>query len=155
MKRGLKALLWIVAFQLIGMVMGYITGRGIEPWYLELHKSPLTPKPIVFSIVWPILYTMLAIAAMLLWERRHDAKYKTLGYLFALQLIVNWAWTPLFFAWHFLAISFLWLCLLTCLTLATILKAFKHCKVISIMLAPYFVWLCFACYLNGFIYMHN
>ena len=60
-----------------------------DSWYLSLNKSELNPPGYVFGIVWPILYLLMMISAVL--------SYKKVFNLFIIQLIFNAAWSWLFF----------------------------------------------------------
>lgn len=50
MKKIIPLILWIVALQFIGYGMGMITEASLDPWYLSLYKSSLTPPGFVFGI---------------------------------------------------------------------------------------------------------
>jgi tryptophan-rich sensory protein len=68
---------------------------------------------------------------------------------------MNWAWTPLFFQFHWLTLSAIWLILLTGLNFILIIRAGNNQKTISMLLIPYVFWLMFAAYLNAFIAVMN
>lgn len=154
-KTWLEAIVWILILQVIGLALGLMTKDNIVSWYQLLHKSSLTPPSLTFSIVWPILYVMIALAGYSLWRQRkyHDAKIAF--YFYSVQLIMNWAWTSLFFQLHYIGFSFVWILILTLLTLITICLTRKKFKFACFMLVPYFLWLMFASYLNGTIWMMN
>lgn len=155
LKKSLGIIAWILAFQIIGYFIGTITQVDIATWYPTLHKSSLTPPPIVFPIVWSILYAMIAVSGWSLWQHRNHPRAKTALAFYSAQMVLNWAWSPLFFYFHFIALSFYCIILITVLTLITILLTKNRFKLSSIMLIPYFVWLIFASYLNGIIWMFN
>lgn len=150
----LKLIAWIVFFELVGLMLGLLTQNNIYPWYESLTKSSLTPPGVVFSIVWPFLYAVLAVIAWIL-STNNDAPHKTITTLFILQLLMNWAWTPLFFQLHLLKFSAVWLICLTCLNWVLILKAEKTHKLVALLLIPYVLWLMFASYLNVVIALMN
>ena len=56
-----KLAAWVVSFQIIGIYIGLSTESAMNPWYIELNRSSLTPPGYIFSIVWPLLYISLAI----------------------------------------------------------------------------------------------
>lgn len=149
------ALLWIIVFQLIGYGLGRITQHDTLSWYPTLHKSMLTPPAIVFPIVWFFLYCMLAVSGYLLWQDRHQPKAKLALVFYVLQMLLNWAWSPLFFYFHWTGISLFCTILLIILTLMTILITRKTYKLSCGMLIPYFIWLVFAGYLNAVIWILN
>lgn len=149
-----KLIFLIVLFESIGFSLGLLTNANIYPWYEHLHKSSLTPPGFVFSIVWSLLYGLLAVIA---WMLSNDNKefLKKITELFTLQMLMNWAWTPLFFGLHWLTLSAIWLVGLTCLNFILIIEAKKNHKTIAFLLIPYLLWLVFAAYLNGVIALMN
>ncbi|MBY0378130.1 MAG: tryptophan-rich sensory protein [Gammaproteobacteria bacterium] len=144
----------MVLFETTAFLLGLLTQANIEPWYNNLHKSPLTPPGVVFSIVWTILYALLAYIAWFLWRYR-KASDKLAIRLYGLQIIMNWAWTPLFFHFHWIKISAIWLITLTCLNVALIVRIRGRQPLIALLLLPYVFWLMFASYLNVFIAIMN
>ncbi len=154
-KEWVKLIIWIVVFEAIGFFLGMLTQANIHPWYEGLNKSALTPPGFVFSIAWSILYALIAIVGWALWENRNNTKIKHLVYLYFIQLVMNWAWTPLFFKLHWLSFSFLWIVVMVCLN-GIIIVSIKHeKKAIALALIPYLLWLMFATYLNGVIWVLN
>lgn len=154
LSKPLKLLFWIVLFESIGFLMGVLTQANIYPWYEQLNKSALTPPGFVFSIVWSFLYALLAIIAWSL-SNQSQAYSKQVKVLFALQILMNWVWTPLFFGLHWLMFSAAWLISLTALNVLLIIKLKKRNKIIAWLLSPYLLWLVFASYLNVLIALMN
>jgi tryptophan-rich sensory protein len=122
-------------------------------WYQGLNKSSLTPPGVAFSIVWPVLYIFLAVVGWHLWQRRDRQEMRLARYCFFGQLFMNWAWTPIFFHLHMIGFGFFWLLVLSGLTFATI--NFLKNKFMLLLLIPYLLWLFFASYLNGVIWLFN
>ena len=81
----------------IGSLLGFLTKNSVGGWYKTLNISPLSPPNYVFSIVWTILYAMIATAGWMIWEANPDQEIEVLKKLYVAQLIANWSWTPLFF----------------------------------------------------------
>lgn len=142
---------WITAFELIGFMLGLATQAGLVPWYAHLAKSHLTPPGFVFSIVWSSLYALLAIVGWSLSQQRNSSAFK----LYAVQMLMNWAWTPLFFQMHLIGFGFLWLITITCLNLVLITQLKTRHNGLATLLMPYLFWLIFATYLNGMIWALN
>jgi translocator protein len=155
LKKVMSILAWILFFQAIGYFLGTITQVNSADWYHTLHKSSLTPPAIVFPIAWSILYAMIALSGWNLWHHRQQPPAKKALGFYSAQMILNWAWSPLFFNFHLISVSFYCIILITLLTLITILLTRKNLKLSSIMLMPYFVWLIFASYLNGVVWILN
>lgn len=152
---GIKLIIWILSFELIGFFLGLLTQANIYSWYEGLHKSTLTPPGWVFSVVWSILYAFLAIVGFTLWQNRSRPQIKIILYLYLVQLIMNWVWTPLFFQLHWIGFSFLWIVVMISLNALIILKIKNMEKGIALLLTPYLLWLIFASYLNGMIWILN
>ena len=155
LKKLMGIIVWILIFQIIGYCLGAISQVNSATWYQTLHKSSLTPPAIVFPIVWSILYAIIAISGWYLWQHRQQPQAKTALGVYSAQMVLNWAWSPLFFNFHLIAVSFYCIILIALLTLITILLTKNNFKFSSIMLIPYFIWLIFASYLNGVLWMLN
>lgn len=155
LKKSISIVGWIVVFQLVGAFLGYITQVNIDTWYQSLHKSSLTPPNFVFPVVWSILYVMIALSGWFLWQHRKHPKAKLALVFYAAQMVLNWSWSLLFFNLHQIALSFICIMVMTLLVFITIYLTHKDFKFSSIMLIPYFLWLIFASYLNGVIWMLN
>lgn len=137
-----------------GLLAGLVTRHGLQGWYVHLHKPPGTPPNIVFPIVWTLLYTLMAIALTLLWSAPTSNK-KTAVVFFALQLILNFSWSWLFFGLQSPGVALIDILLLWSTTLATILAFKKHTALGASLLLPYFAWITYALYLNFYIWMAN
>ncbi len=75
---------------LIGGLAGFLT-RGNTALYDEIIKPPLAPPPILFPIVWTILYILMGIGAARVYLKRdimpkESSEAKTVYFL---QLAVN------------------------------------------------------------------
>lgn len=152
-KNYATAILWVVAFQVVGFVSGLTGYSGKSAWYLLLNKSSLTPPGYIFSIVWPLLYLFLAVVGWMLWsERKSDTMSVK---IFGLQMILNWLWTPVFFRYHLTGVALVMTVAMIVLTGWLINRMYPRRRVISSLLLPYVGWLCFACYLNAYICWYN
>lgn len=117
-------------------------------WYLSLAKSPLTPPSEVFIIVWPILYTMMVIS-LFFYLRQGFSRDKILPIvIFTVQLLLNFAWSPVFFIHQDPLLALVILCLLIVFVICTIILFHKNSKAAAWLLVPYAIWLFFAFYLN-------
>ncbi|KTD35443.1 tryptophan-rich sensory protein [Legionella moravica] len=151
----LKLMFWFLLFESIGFLLGMLTQANIYPWYESLNKSSLTPPGFVFSVVWSLLYALLALVAVMLFHRDKESSNNKLMMLFVLQMLMNWAWTPLFFGLHWIMLSAIWLVGLTALNGILIIQARNEAPMVAWLLIPYLIWLMFACYLNGVIAWFN
>ena len=93
MKRaGILFFLLFLVFLISGLSGSFITFDRLN-WYKTLPLSSLTPPDVWFSIVWSVLYFLMAISAFLVWDKA-SPRY------FVLQLVTNGVWPFLFFYMH-------------------------------------------------------
>lgn len=145
-----KLILFIVGTIFVG---GFIA-IFVKTSYAGLDTPSITPPPIVFPIVWSILYTLMGISLYIFSESDYLDKEK--GYIFyILQLIVNALWTPIFFTLELRLVAFIWITLLLILVVLMIREFFKAKKIAAYLQIPYLIWLLFASYLNLTIYLLN
>ena len=116
-------------------------------WYTSLDKSDLNPPGYVFGIVWPILYILMMISAFI--------SYEKVFIVFNIQLVLNAAWSWLFFKFQMPLVSLLDIYLLIALNIFILTLMFKESKLAFLLFIPYVVWISFASYLNLFIVINN
>lgn len=143
------ALVVVPLVLLLGFLSGYISGSGADDgWYAMLVKGPVTPPGWLFPIAWTILYVMIGFALAVVINARGAAwRWLAVG-AFGLQLLLNLAWSPMFFGLHEVTAAF-WLILLilAAAVLTTILFGQVRPLAAWLML-PYLAWLGFAAALN-------
>jgi tryptophan-rich sensory protein len=122
-------------------------------WYQSLVKPVLQPPPIVFSIVWTMLYLLLA-ASLSLVSITPDAQKKTLA-LYIVTGVLNVLWTYTFFELHNPGGAFFVLIITIIAAIALFSDVYRYNRIASYLLIPYMVWLCFALYLNYEIAFFN
>ncbi len=154
-KKIMPLILWITVFQLVGYGAGLLTRAEISTWYQTLQKSNINPSQITFPIVWTCLYVMLAIAGWYLWTHRDRPRGKIIFNLYFIQIIMNWAWSPLFFQLHLIQLGFYWIVIMILITMLLIIMTKKQFPLAYFLLIPYSLWLIFAGYLNWVIWMKN
>lgn len=150
-----SVIIWIIAYQLIGAAIGYCTRSGKTPWYEHLKKSSLTPPGYVFGIVWPLLYCTLAIFGYLISRKGQTPDVGIVYELYWAQMILNWLWSPIFFTFHLTGVALFVLSLIIIITFFIILELIKLNVTYYFIIIPYFLWICFAGYLNTIIVLNN
>jgi tryptophan-rich sensory protein len=149
------------AFALAGWLLACFSAAALGgvfmpgEWYASLKKPSWNPPGWVFGPVWTALYTMMAVAAWLVWRQGGWGKQRNLLILFLAQLALNAAWTPLFFGLHRPGLAFADILLLW-LAIAATLMAFRPVnRVAAWLLAPYLGWVGFAAALNCALWRLN
>jgi benzodiazapine receptor len=125
-----------------------------ERWYNNIQKSPLTPPSVVFPFVWTALYIMIIISGIV--YLKSGGTIRTTGFMYyIIAWILNLSWSPLFFTYKMPGASFMVILLMVLFIFLTIKEFYVKSKLSSYILIPYFVWVSFASYLNGYIYVNN
>lgn len=134
-----------------------LIGRRFAPgeWYEGLARSPLTPPGWVFPIAWSALYLTMGLALFLFVDRARRG-HRGLGVgLFAAQLVLNGAWSWLFFGLHRPGLALLDIIGLWGLIVATLAAFGRERRAAAVLLVPYLAWVTFAAHLNLEIWRLN
>jgi tryptophan-rich sensory protein len=131
------------------------TSGSVRYWYPALHKPSWNPPAWLFGPVWTILYLMMAIAAWLVWCRRGLVHVNSALGLFAFQLALNAAWSPLFFGLRNPLAGLLDIVPLWAAIMATLISFWKISPAAGVLLIPYWLWVSFATALNFTIWKLN
>jgi translocator protein len=143
------ALFVIPLVMLLGFLSGTISGSGEDNrWFMELIKPEAQLPGWVFALVWPVLYFMTGLAfAIVLNARGAPQRMAGIG-LFLTQLLLNLAWSPLFFGRHQVTSAFYLLVLMFAAAVATTMVFGRIRKSAAWLMVPYLAWLGFAAVLN-------
>ena len=143
------ALLTVPAVMLLGFLSGMVVQSGPEnPWFNGLEKPAIYPPPAAFGIVWSILYAMIGFALALVcaaWGARGRGLAIT---FFILQLLVNLAWTPVFFGMQDMRAALAVIGVLDVLVLITVVLFWRVRRLAAVLMLPYLAWILFATVLN-------
>ncbi len=138
---------WLLLCAAAAAAGGFASANAGE-FYQLLVRPSWAPPAWVFGPVWTVLYTLMAVAAWLVW-RSHGFRGAPLALgLFVMQLVVNAVWTWLFFTWRQGALAFAEILLLWVLILATIVAFYRFNRVAALLLVPYIAWVSLACALT-------
>ena len=150
------SLLLVLATAMAGALGGLVTRSGKEPWYSGLVKSALTPPDVVFGLVWPALFSLMTLSALLvLWRAgSFQAASRPLGIYFGM-LTVNIGWSLFFFGLKQVPLALGVLTALWLLILAMIGEFHRISKTAAWLQLPYLIWVSFAGYLNLYIWWAN
>lgn len=121
-------------------------------WYEGLQKPTWNPPAWLFGPVWTLLYTLMAVAAWLVWKRVRFGSPMTLYFV---QLVLNAAWTPVFFKAHALGGGLVVIVALWLAILMTWLSFRRVNAAAGWLFVPYLAWVSFATYLNFTLWRLN
>lgn len=126
-----------------------------EAWYASLAKPAWTPPAAWFGPIWSLLYVLMGIAVWLVWsERYHPARNAAL-FAYALQLVLNTLWAPVFFGMKNIG-GGLFLIVALWLTLVWTLREFFVVRPAAAwLMLPYLAWVSLGVALNLSIWRHN
>lgn len=143
------ALVCVPAIVLLGFLSGALAQSGPDnPWFAALVKPAAYPPPATFGIVWTILYILMGLALAMIMAARGARGRGPALLAFVVQLLLNLAWSPVFFALHQLTGGLIVIVLLDLAVLATIVLFARVRPVAAALLLPYLVWILFATWLN-------
>jgi tryptophan-rich sensory protein len=113
------ALVTVPLVLLLGTVSGTVAGSGYgNPWFDALAKPGLMPPGWVFGAAWTLLYICLGLALALILHARGARGRKVAIGIFLAQLLLNYAWSPIFFAAHEVGLAFIVIVLMIILSAA-------------------------------------
>jgi benzodiazapine receptor len=139
-----------VATVLVGAV-AVLGGLATEvgDWYESLTFPSWRPPNWLFGPAWTLIFFLTAASGVLAWEEApdDDARLWLLA-LFLVNAALNVAWSPLFFKlrrpdWALVELVFLWLSIVSLIIAIGAISSFS-----AALLAPYFLWVSFAGFLN-------
>lgn len=151
---------FLVASLLVAGLGGLASASNVNGWYATADKAPWSPPNGVFGPVWGILYAAMAVAGWLVWRKRTEGTRAALT-AYGIQLLLNLAWTPVFFALYpALGTAALWLGMAIIVALVaavtvTVLHFGPISRTAGLLLLPYISWLVFAASLNWWAATHN
>ena len=139
----------------VGALSALLTRNNMDI-YESIAKPDLAPPAILFPIVWTVLYVLMGIGSVIIYNSNADTNDKTRALLFyALQLIFNFFWSILFFRFSLYGFAFLWLLALIGFIVIMIYMFSKIKPVAAYLQIPYLLWCLFAAYLNGMVLFMN
>ena len=158
-RSGVRNLLMLVLFAggclAVGSAIGSMTGPAIEGWFDTLVLPSFQPPNIAFPIAWTILYLLMGTAAWLIWRQYGCSGARTAFWLFGVQLVLNFAWTPVFFGARSISGGLILIVVILIAVLATTIAFWRKATLAGVLLLPYLGWVGFATFLNFTIWRLN
>lgn len=132
---------------------GWLMNNGPQTdWYLTLNKAPWTPPGWVFGVAWTTIMLCFSFYMTILYMSHNTMMLKG---LFVVQVLLNISWNYVFFNKHLLTVGLIIIILLTILIFYFFLIYLKKLNLKSLLILPYFIWLCIATSLNLYIVLKN
>lgn len=126
------------------------------PWYESLTRPAWTPPSWVFGPVWTLLYLLMGIAAWRVWAKHGFGERRTRRalVLFLAHLLLNAAWTWIFFGMHLLTAAAVEIVVLWAVIVILVALFFRLDRAAGTLLLPYLLWVTYASTLSiGFAVM--
>ena len=145
----LAYLRWAVVTVPFILLLGFASGRlapsgDDNPWFVQLVKPEIMPPGVAFPIAWSIIYVLMGLALAMVINARGSRVRGPALIVFAVQMVINLAWTPVFFGMHQVSTALIMIAALVVLVVLTIVLFWRVRKGAAILLVPYLAWLCFA-----------
>ena len=153
---GKTAIFAVVLVEVLGGLSGWLsqTGDG-NAWFNALRKPFFMPPGWVFGTVWPILYALLGISLAMVVAQPASSRRKAALALFSIQIVLNFAWSPIFFAGHDIGLAKVVIFLMAAIAAAAAGQFMRIHKPAGLLMIPYLAWLVFAATLNSSIELLN
>lgn len=142
-----STLLGLVGFALAvaaAAVVGGLASADAGGAYARLAQPAWAPPSWLFGPVWIALYVLIAVAGWLVWRRAGWKGARWALTLFAVQLVLNAAWTPLFFGAEMRFAALVDILVLLAVITAMIPAFARVSRTAAVLLVPYWVWVAFA-----------
>ena len=153
-KQVLGLVVWlIVSFS--AAAVGAVASIQARSFYSQLVQPDWAPPAGVFGPAWTALYTLMGIAAWLVWRCGGFRPNQQALSLFLLQLVFNALWSWLFFAWYLGVLAFADIMVLWVLIVATMVSFWRVRPLAGALLIPYLLWVSFAAVLNYSLWQLN
>jgi len=155
--KNVGALVGWIALSLLAGLFGGIASANDATFYAQLDRPAWAPPSWLFAPVWTTLYTLMGIAAWLVWrERARDRQLASVALaLFVAQLVLNALWTWIFFTWRRGGLALIEIVVLGIVLLATTVAFGRVRRAAALLLLPYLAWVLFATALTASIWRRN
>lgn len=139
------AMVTVPAVLLLGLLAGGSVQAGADnAWYAALAKPALTPPDWVFPAAWTALYILIGLALAMVLHARGAQGRGLAVLLFAVQLLLNLLWNPLFFGLHHVLLALVLIVAMLLTGIATTILFGRIRAAAAWLMVPYLAWICFA-----------
>jgi len=138
------ALALLAAATFATAAIGAFASIDAKDFYGALTQPAWSPPPTAFGPVWSLLYVMMCTAAWLTLRRLSLPRAWPALRLYGAQLVLNAAWTWLFFHWHNGAVALAEVLLLFVMVALTARAFWQARSLAGALMLPYLAWVGFA-----------
>ncbi len=139
-----------------GLLGSLATRPAITGWFTGLSKPSFAPPNWLFGPAWTLLYILMGIAAYLVWRPGLAAPgVKPALIVFLVQLVLNVAWSFLFFGMRSPLAGLVEIVVLWCAIVVSIVLFFRVSTTAGVLMLPYIGWVSFASVLNASLWSLN
>ncbi|OAA26574.1 TspO and MBR related protein [Frankia sp. EI5c] len=136
--------------------VGSVATSPDSAWYRSLDKPGWQPPPAAFPAVWTPIYALLAVAGARALDGSTGAdQRRRFRRSYAINLVLNAAWTPLFFRARSPGLALAEIVALDASNVNLVLRAWRADRRAGTALLPYLAWTGFATALNATIAARN
>ncbi len=155
-KNIFKLALCLAVCQAAGAFGSIFTAPAITAWYAGLIKPPFSPPNWIFAPAWIVLYFLMGASLYLIVSAPAGHPQRRAGLIiFVVQLILNAAWSIIFFGLRSPFYAFIEIILLWISIMITMIVFSRIRKSAAYLLSPYLFWVSFAAILNFSIWWLN
>lgn len=146
---------FVVAVAFVAVVGSLATGSSTQS-YLAMQQPSWAPPPWLFGPVWTVLYVIIAFAGWRFWLTAGPIeRVRPEMSIYAVGLVLNGLWTPLFFALELPVAALVDVVVLDVAIVATMIAFARRDRLAGWVLLPYLAWTLFATALNSAIVVLN
>ena len=146
---------WVLTAEAVGGLSGWLTRDGVRRYQAQVVQPPLSPPSLVFPVVWTALFALMGAGAARVYRTPPSpARSRGLA-LFGVQLAFNFLWSIWFFQLQAFGFALVWLAALWGLILWMTLTFARTDRLAAYLQIPYLLWVAFAGYLNGGVWVLN
>lgn len=136
--------------------VGALASVNAKTFYASLAQPAWAPPGWLFGPVWTTLFTLMAVAAWLVWRAPAGTPGRRAALtVFVVQLVFNALWSWLFFVWHSGAGALAEVLLLWALIAWTARAFWRIRPLAGALLLPYLAWVGFASVLTATLWRAN
>lgn len=154
--RGTRSRLLAAGGTLAAAVVGTLGTDPTSSWYRTLRKPRWQPPGAAFPVAWTALYAMIGYGAgQAIVQEQDPQQRRTLGLVFAADLVANAGWCWTFFTAHRIGPAVGVISALDVLNVDLVRRAWRADPRAGVALLPYTAWTAFATALNADIWRRN